>query len=85
MTLRRQKEAEVFGATLRELRTKRRLTQGALANKAGLIENYISDMERGLKVPSLTTLLRLAAALDCKVTSLVAVFDKTHFQIDSLE
>jgi transcriptional regulator with XRE-family HTH domain len=38
---------------------------------------YISDVERGLKVPSLTTILRLAIALDCKVTSLVGVFDET--------
>lgn len=35
----------------------------------------ISDMERGLKVPSLTTILRLAVALDCKVTALTSVFD----------
>jgi len=34
-------------------------------------------MERGQKVPSLTTILRLAVALDCKVTALVSIFDKT--------
>jgi len=32
-------------------------------------------MERGLKVPSLTTLFRLAAAMGCRVGDLVAVFD----------
>ena len=35
---------------------------------------YISEMERGLKVPSLTTLIRLAIALECEVTDLVDVF-----------
>jgi hypothetical protein len=33
-------------------------------------------VERGLKVPSLTTVLRLSVALDCKVTVLVGMFDK---------
>ena len=36
-------------------------------------------MERGLKVPSLTTIIRLAVALDCK-TDLVGVFDKKNLK-----
>ena len=75
MTRRLQPEAEVFGRQLRQIRTERGLTQRALAEASGLIDTYISDMERGLKVPSLTTLLRLAAALRCKVGELVAAFD----------
>jgi transcriptional regulator with XRE-family HTH domain len=71
-----QAEAEVFGQRLRELRQARNVTQDALALTSGLTKAYISDMERGLKVPSLTTILRLAVALDCKVTALTAVFDK---------
>ena len=38
---------------------------------------YISNMEHGLKVPSLTTILLLAVALDCKGMDLIGVFDKT--------
>ena len=34
-------------------------------------------MERGIKLPNLMTLLRLAVALECKVAKLVGVFDKT--------
>lgn len=52
------------------------MTQDALALTSGLTKAYISDMERGLKVPSLTTILRLAVALDCKVTALTSVFDQ---------
>jgi hypothetical protein len=33
-------------------------------------------MESGLKVPSLTTLIRLASALNCDVTDLVSMFTK---------
>jgi transcriptional regulator with XRE-family HTH domain len=72
-----QAEGEVFGRRLRELRQKYGLTQQQLSIATGLTEGYISNMERGQKVPSLTTILRLAVALGCKVTELVSVFDKT--------
>ena len=65
-----------FGARLRELRQKRGMTQEQLAAAAGTAGPYVSDMERGIKVPSLTTIIRLAIALDCKVTNLVRVFDR---------
>jgi transcriptional regulator with XRE-family HTH domain len=72
-----QAEGEVFGRRPRELRQKYGLTQQQLSIATGLTEGYISNMERGQKVPSLTTILRLAVALGCKVTELVSVFDKT--------
>jgi transcriptional regulator with XRE-family HTH domain len=72
-----QAEGEVFGRRLRELRQKYGVTQQQLSISTGLTEGYISNMERGLKVPSLTTILRLAVALGCKVTELVSIFDKT--------
>ena len=72
-----QAEGEVFGRRLRELRQKYGVTQQQLSIATGLTEGYISSMERGLKVPSLTTILRLAVALGCKVTELVSIFDKT--------
>lgn len=77
MTRVRQPEGEVFGRRLRELREKCSVTQNALAVSSGLTEAYISNMENGFAVPSLTTLLRIAVALDCKVTALVSIFDKT--------
>jgi len=76
MTTRPQPEGMVFGERLRELREQRGETQRSLAEAAGFPHPYISNMERGLKVPSLTTLLRLAVALDCKVTDLVDVFNR---------
>jgi transcriptional regulator with XRE-family HTH domain len=68
-----QPEGEVFG---RELRQKYDVTQEQLSAATGLTEGYISNMERGLKVPSHTTILRIAVAFECKVTELVSVFDK---------
>jgi transcriptional regulator with XRE-family HTH domain len=69
--------AELFGTRLRELRHAAGLTQEILAERAGLPHTHVSAMERGVKLPNLLTLLRLAVALDCKVAKLVRVFDET--------
>ena len=68
-------EAEVFGARLKELREQRGETVRSLADLVETSFTYISDLEHGRKVPSLSMVLRLAAALDCKVTELVKVFN----------
>jgi transcriptional regulator with XRE-family HTH domain len=73
-------EAALFGESLRELRQKRGLTLRTLSDAAGMSLAYLSDLERGLKVPSLTTLVRLGVALNCKLTKLLAAFDKTDLR-----
>jgi transcriptional regulator with XRE-family HTH domain len=76
MPLKTQPEGEIFGRRLRELRLARNLTQDALAQIVATSKPFISDMERGVKVPSLTMVLRLAEALECRPSKLVKVFDK---------
>jgi XRE family transcriptional regulator, regulator of sulfur utilization len=68
---------ELFGARLREVRLKRGLSQQELAERVGIPQPHVSAIESGAKFPNLMTVLRLAAALDCKVTALVRVFDET--------
>ncbi len=75
-----QPEGKLFGERLRAVRLKRGVTQQALAVAAGMSEAYISNMENGFKVPSLTTIIRIAVALDCKVMDLVGAFDKTDLR-----
>jgi len=58
-----------------ELREQRGETPRSLEDLTGMTHPYISEMERGLKVLSLTTILRLAIALECNVTDLVDVFN----------
>jgi DNA-binding XRE family transcriptional regulator len=60
----------------RELRKARGLTQEALAEAADLSGNYISDLELGLKVPSLTILVRLSQALQVATPDLLADFTR---------
>lgn len=75
-----QREVELFGTRLREVRQKRAVTQRVLAERAGMSLTYLSNLEHGLKVPSLTTILRLAVALNCKVMDLVGAYDKVDIR-----
>ncbi len=70
-----QTSGEVMGERLRELRQKRGLTQIDLAERMGMPQGRISEIERGLHVPNLDTILRLAAALECKPSAVISVFD----------
>ncbi len=76
MTLRTQPEGEIFGRRLHELRLERNLTQDSLAQICATSKPFISELERGVKVPSLTMILRLAKALGYRVYDLVKVFDE---------
>lgn len=76
MTLKTASEGVIFGQRLRELRLARSLTQGELAERCGSNHPFISNLERGVKVPSLTMILRLAEALECRVYDLIDVFDE---------
>jgi transcriptional regulator with XRE-family HTH domain len=73
-------EGVIFGQRLRELRLARKLTQTQLAERCGSSYPFISNLERGVKVPSLTMVLRLAEALECRVYDLVKVFDASATQ-----
>ena len=67
----------LFGERLKELREKRGLSQRALASMTELPDTHISAMERGVTLPNLLTVIRLAVALDCKVSALTSAFDKS--------
>lgn len=54
---------ELFAATLKHYREAVGLSQEELAAQAGLDRTYVSQLERGLKSPTLTSLEKLAARL----------------------
>ncbi|HYI12354.1 MAG TPA: helix-turn-helix transcriptional regulator [Thermoanaerobaculia bacterium] len=68
---------KVFGERLRELRLKRKLTQADVAARSGLLQHHISQLENGVGMPTLATMLKLAAAIGCKPTDLLTVFNGT--------
>lgn len=54
---------KVFGIVLRDIRKERGLSQETLAFESDYHTTYIGQLERGLKSPSLRTILNLANAL----------------------
>jgi transcriptional regulator with XRE-family HTH domain len=60
-----------MGKTLKTLRTKKKLSQAALAQRAGLSREYINKIEAGRYDPPLSTLNTLAKALGVPVTELL--------------
>jgi transcriptional regulator with XRE-family HTH domain len=71
MTIRSPEHA-AFGRTIRAIRDRRGLSQESLALQCGLDRTYISGIERGTRNPSLTNILRIAAALDVPPAELFA-------------
>jgi transcriptional regulator with XRE-family HTH domain len=63
---------------MREIRMKRGLSQLAVAERAGIAQTHVSDIELGFKLPNLLTVVRLAIALECKFVELTSVFDKAN-------
>ena len=54
----------IIGTRLRSLREERKLSQGDIEKRTGLLRCYISRVENGHTVPSIETLEKLAAALE---------------------
>jgi transcriptional regulator with XRE-family HTH domain len=52
-----------FGKALREIRLKKNLSQGDIADKLGVHRSYISGLERGKRNPSLLTIKKMAKAI----------------------
>jgi len=61
------------GARLRQLRQARRLTQEQLAERAGLSDKFIGEVERGRGNPTLTTLSALSEALGVGLIDLLGL------------
>lgn len=53
-----------FGKIVAQLRQSAGLSQEELAEQAGIHRTYVSQLERGLKSPTLVILLKLAKALN---------------------
>lgn len=61
-----------FGRSMRSYRKQRKLSQDDLAVAAKLSRNYVSDIERGIRNPTLWALVRLARALRLPLRDMLA-------------
>lgn len=62
---------ENIGKRIKEARIKRSFTQEQLAEKADITIVYLSELERGIKLPSLTVFVSIAEALKVSTDSLL--------------
>jgi transcriptional regulator with XRE-family HTH domain len=68
---RRRDVARAFGSVLRQARRERGMSQDKLSEVCNFDRTYPSLLERGLRCPTLTMLLRLADALAVEPARLV--------------
>ena len=66
----------VIGERLRELREGKKLSQGDIEKRTGLLRCYISRVENGHTVPAVETLEKLARALEIPLYKLFYEGDK---------
>lgn len=62
---------DTFGERLRIIRKNKRIKQCDLAKKIGIAQAQLSRFERGLHVPTITTLEWICKALDVSATELL--------------
>ena len=61
-----------FGRVVKQLREEHRYSQEALADRANLNRTYLGEVERGVAVPSLATIAKIANAFNLSASELIA-------------
>lgn len=64
--------ARAFGMAVRMKRTEQGTAQETLAYRAGIERSHMGKIERGEHMPTLAILIRIAEALGCTATNLMA-------------
>jgi transcriptional regulator with XRE-family HTH domain len=65
-----------LGEIISRRRQERNLSQEELAARAGIHRTYVSQIERGLKSPTLLILINLAQALDTKASVILSELER---------
>ena len=74
----RSPEHAALGEAVRRLRLEAKLSQEELAEAAGTDLTQVGGVERGVRNPSYTTMLRLATALGTSVGKLTTLADQLN-------
>lgn len=61
-----------FGRIVKQVREERGWSQEVLADRANLNRSYVGEVERGRAMPSLSTVAKLASALEVSASGLLA-------------
>lgn len=74
--LARSTQLAILGRTIRKARRDLDLSQEALADRAGLSHKHVGELERANKDPRVTTVFRLAEALELRAGELFTLYDE---------
>ena len=67
----------VFGRVLREERRRQNISQEQLALYADVDRTFVSQIERGIRQPTITTLVKLSRVLQLAPSTLVARLERS--------
>lgn len=67
----------LVGLNFARLRKEKGFTQERFAETSGFTQQYVSDLERGRRNPTVVTLFHLASPLGIKPAELIAEIDET--------
>lgn len=67
-----------LGRTIRKARRDLDLSQEALADRAGLNPKHLGEIERANKDPRISTVFRIAEALELRSGELFSLYDERH-------
>ncbi|MCL2075910.1 MAG: helix-turn-helix domain-containing protein [Betaproteobacteria bacterium] len=70
----------IFGEVLRHYRSEKNISQEELAHRAGVDRTFVSRLERGIRQPTITTLIGLGRALDVSAADLVQATEKEYLR-----
>ena len=69
-----------FGQVIKQLRAGKGLSQEKLSFESGLDRSYISQLECGLRQPSLVTIFQLAKALQASPSYIIETVESLYNQ-----
>lgn len=75
---------EILGSRIQKIRLSKRLTQEDLAFKIDKSIHYISAIERGIRSPRITTLLKIMTALDVTPNEIFCDFINADNPVDKV-
>lgn len=68
---------KALGRVLVKYRTIEKISQEELADRAGIHRTYVSQIERGLKSPTLSVLFQISKSLNTTASNLIAEVEQT--------
>ncbi|WP_374501725.1 helix-turn-helix domain-containing protein [Zoogloea sp.] len=70
----------IFGEVLRRHRSEKNISQEGLAHRADVDRTFVSRLERGIRQPTITTLIGLGQALGTPAADLVRETEEEYLR-----